>query len=291
MSDFFLKYDWSIFLESPAKRQKKNIGSVLFEVEATRQARFNTFSHWLHPSIFCLRMIEAGFFGCNNNDRVICIYCNLICHQWDIESDDPCEVHRTLAPHCPFVKSMTCYHSLQYNKITSTLPRHKDYVDPQSRLQSFSSWLSRESTLVDKLVDAGFFCDGSNIVCFYCDGTFDSWKSNNYPIAEHVRCFPNCNYARQLCGEGLYHQIQQQSLKSKHGLVNIRHPLREIDLSVLSKWAVESLDLPISQRLLQRGEFDRSIIVQCWMDQLQFKRKKQRKKTSVFFYSNFYSFR
>jgi hypothetical protein len=50
-------------------------------------------------------MIEAGFFYCNVGDRVICIYCNLICQQWAPHIDDPWEVHETLSPHCPYVKS------------------------------------------------------------------------------------------------------------------------------------------------------------------------------------------
>ena len=50
-------------------------------------------------------MIAAGFFCCNVEDRVICIYCNLICQQWSGETDDPCEVHRTLSAHCPYVQS------------------------------------------------------------------------------------------------------------------------------------------------------------------------------------------
>ncbi len=185
-----------------------------------KKGRHSTFSHWPYPKAFRLRMIEAGFFGCNKNDRTICLYCNRICHQWDIDLDDPCEVHKILSPNCPFVKSMTCCHSLQYNKISSTLPCHKDYVDPQNRLQSFSSWSSHGFPSIDKLVMAGLFYDGSKIVCFYCNESFNNWESDNHPIAEHVRRFPNCNFARQLCGEELYRKIQQ-ALKSRASICEI----------------------------------------------------------------------
>ncbi|CAF4854486.1 unnamed protein product, partial [Rotaria sp. Silwood2] len=50
-------------------------------------------------------MISAGWFSCNINDRVICIYCNTIFHEWT-NNDDPIEVHKRLSPKCPFVISM-----------------------------------------------------------------------------------------------------------------------------------------------------------------------------------------
>ncbi len=206
------------FLERSAKRRKIDIGLNWKEIDAMKKGRYSTYFNWPRPAIFCLRMIEAGFFGCNNSDRAICIYCNLICHQWDINLDNPCEVHKTLSPNCVFVKSMSCCHSLQYNKITSTLPSYRDYVNPQNRLQSFSSWSSHGFPSIDKLVEAGFFYDGSKLVCFYCNGTINTWQSNNHPIAEHVRCFPNCNYARQLCGEGLYDKIQQSLRTDRYSL-------------------------------------------------------------------------
>jgi hypothetical protein len=166
---------------------------------------------------FRSQMIEAGFFGCVIDDRAICIYCDLICHKWNIDIDDPCEVHKNLSPNCSFVKSMSCCHSLQYNKNVPILPNCINYVDPQKRSASFSTWSNNQFPPIDKLVEAGFFYDGSKIKCFYCDGSFQNWESNNHPIAEHVRYFSHCNYARKLCGEELYHKIQH-AIKYKSGL-------------------------------------------------------------------------
>jgi hypothetical protein len=59
---------------------------------------------------------------------------------------------------------------------------------------------------------------------------------------------------------------------------NIRRPLSAIDLPTLRQRAIERLDLPVSQRLLETKEFEPSIIEQCWMDQLQFKRKNNEKQ-------------
>jgi hypothetical protein len=52
------------------------------------------------------------------------------------------------------------------------------------------------------------------------------------------------------------------------GSKNNRQPLNTIDFTTLDERAEAYLDLEISQRLLDT--FDRSIIKQCWMDQLQF---------------------
>ncbi|CAF0773907.1 unnamed protein product [Adineta steineri] len=48
-------------------------------------------------------MTDAGFFSCNVADRVICIYCNLICQQWIPTSDDPSHIHRILSPKCSYI--------------------------------------------------------------------------------------------------------------------------------------------------------------------------------------------
>lgn len=204
---------WFFILERPAKRQKTDERCYLNEVDSLKQYRYRTFSHWPHPISFHSQLIKAGFFGCNIDDRVICVYCNLICHKWDIEIDDPCEVHKKFSPNCPFVTSMTHWDK----KVVPKLPSYIDYVDPKKRLASFVTWSNDEFPSKDKLVDAGFFYDGSKIICFYCNGSFESWQSNNPPIAEHVRRFPHCNYARQLCGEELYHKIQHAT-KHKPGL-------------------------------------------------------------------------
>ena len=179
--------------------------------------RRSTFSHWSHSQITADRMIEAGFFGCNKGDRVICLYCKVICHCWDSHLDDPCEVHQLLSPNCSFVKSMSCWHSSQYNRIRTTLPFHYDYVLPENRLKTFSTWTESQFPRVEKFVDAGFFYINEKLVCFYCNGSLDGWQANHHhPVAEHTRQFPSCNYARQLCGEQSYRQIQQ--LKYSQGL-------------------------------------------------------------------------
>ncbi|CAF4341464.1 unnamed protein product, partial [Adineta steineri] len=96
--------------ENPSKRQKiepinlETSSNTLVETNLLKQVRRRTFSHWPHRTIpSTAQMIESGFFNCNVGDRVICIYCNLICQQWTPHTDDPCEVHKTLSPSCIYV--------------------------------------------------------------------------------------------------------------------------------------------------------------------------------------------
>jgi hypothetical protein len=88
------------------KIDPESLSNTLIETNLLQQVSRRTFSHWPHDTMPSPeQMIEAGFFNCNVSDRVICLYCNLICQQWT-PTDDPCEVHKTLSPHCAYVKVM-----------------------------------------------------------------------------------------------------------------------------------------------------------------------------------------
>ncbi|CAF3496392.1 unnamed protein product [Rotaria sp. Silwood1] len=150
--------------------------------EAVEQSRRQTFLGGAPECPSCLeRMIKAGFFSCNIDDRVICLYCNLICHQWVPHSDDPCEVHQTLSPTCPFVKNMLIRHqaastliindnsmanrtadaastnTYRSNEIVPILLLNTAYADIPKRVASFATWSNGALPTVDDFVRAGFF--------------------------------------------------------------------------------------------------------------------------------------
>ena len=202
------------------------------EIESLKQVRQRTFSHWparTTPSI--AQMIEAGFFGCNVGDRVICFYCNLICQQWTPDTPDPCEVHKALSPKCLYViaklksppsneiptvnttsadANPTNTNSVAREQVVSTEAIHLEYREIPRRYQSFSTWTHENSPSVDDLVRAGFFYTGNQTVvtCFFCNGSLQNWVKTDNPTLEHARWFPHCAYAKQLCGEALYRKIQ-----------------------------------------------------------------------------------
>jgi hypothetical protein len=232
--------------ENPSKRQKTDSITDQFyrscrltELKKVKQIRRRTFSHWPRPIIpSAEQLIAAGFFACNVGDRVICPYCNIICHQWTSDTDDPTEVHKTISPQCPYVLSMLINPEqstvlivneilpnnrnnqttdlnnttqLRFDEIVYTAPFHAAYSTVTKRLESYTTWTNESSPSVDDLVQAGFFYTGTKtiVTCFYCNGSLQNWGANDNPKIEHVRWFANCAYAKQLCGDEIYHKVQE----------------------------------------------------------------------------------
>jgi len=234
--------------EQPSKKLKIdtctefNPSFIFIEVNSLKQARTRTFSHWSRQlSPLTSQMIRAGFFSCNVSDRVLCIYCNIICQQWNQNIDDPCEVHKTISPKCPYVIAMVAEESasnspliaiineaastatnsnqLQHTNIVYTAAIHQSFIEIPKRFASFSEWPTENMPSVDDLVKAGFFYAGKDTVvtCFYCNGSLQNWGAHDNPMIEHARWFPHCAYAKQLCGPELYRRIQE-SKRALQGL-------------------------------------------------------------------------
>ena len=229
-------------LENPTKRlkvkdnQEENLSNTLVEVNLLKQMRKRTYSHWSHrTSPSSAQMIEAGFFNCNVGDRVICLYCNIVCQQWTPNNDDPWEAHRALSPKCPYVVATLKQRETASIRILNELPTTVNSVEPMNtdsfrsnevvftaacnpayieiprRHASFVTWPSENLPPIDDLVRAGFFYSGTKtiVTCFYCNGSLQNWGANDNPTIEHARWFPHCAYAKQLCGSELYRKIQE----------------------------------------------------------------------------------
>ncbi|CAF1591031.1 unnamed protein product [Didymodactylos carnosus] len=151
-------------------------------------------------------MIESGFFSCNISDRVICIYCNVICQQW-IHTDDPVQIHKILSPTCPCVKklislqnndnsNMINNNSDRCNDIDLTSAYHTASIEVSKRHESFNSWPAQQLKSIDNLIKAEFCYMGIKtiVTCFYCNGSIENWNDNNNPFIERVRWFPHCAY-------------------------------------------------------------------------------------------------
>jgi hypothetical protein len=239
---------------NPSKRQKLESYGInlpsnsLFETDLIQQVRRRTFSHWPHRTLpSSAQMIEAGFFQCNVGDRVICIYCNLICQEWTPNTDDPCEVHKILSPHCIYVKAklirpsassiiivnenssgatssnlpttLANPESLRSNEIVFTTTYDHFYAELQERRASFNTWPNENLPSVDDFARAGFFYTGTKtiVTCFYCNGSLQSLEPNDNPMVEHARWFPHCVYAKQVCGDEMYRKIQEDQ-RAQQGL-------------------------------------------------------------------------
>jgi hypothetical protein len=151
---------------------KDLIPCSLVEAELLKEVRCRSFSHWPHrESPSSTQMILAGFFQCNVGDRVICLYCNLICQQWAPHIDDPSEVHQIISPQCPYVRFMLKNHQTSSVSILNESPKnntrsneivyasacHPGYIQIPKRQASFACWPQEVLPSVDDLVRAGFF--------------------------------------------------------------------------------------------------------------------------------------
>jgi baculoviral IAP repeat-containing protein 7/8 len=238
---------------------------VLKEVDSVRTARIQSFSNWPHCTPSSAVMSSNGWFYCNVNDRVICIYCNAICHGWT-NTDDPGEVHKNLSPQCPLVLSIPSLSnspSIVNTTLGETLqPCHASMCEISKRQTTFENkaW-TQTSPNVDDLTRAGFFFSGigNTVICFYCGGSLHKWSENDTPLIEHARWFPNCTYAKHLCGDQYHAKIQT----SKKQLTKET----TIDKETLVRLVNARLDLPIVQRL--RTQYRISIIKRCIEDQLK----------------------
>lgn len=217
----------------PAKRMKTETSSAscssneLVETDITKSIRQQTFSHWPpRKSPTGAQMTEAGFFCCNILDRVICIYCDLVCQEWAADIDDPYEVHRIISPKCPYVIAML---KCQQNSVTFSLTVTessenetevigRDFYDPLARQDSFAGWPTGKAPSVESLVLAGFVYRNKDttVTCFSCKGSLNNWGKRDNPMVEHARWFPQCRYAKDMCGDGLYKNIQMQEQHQKH---------------------------------------------------------------------------
>jgi hypothetical protein len=241
--------------------KSKMSSTTIYETDAVQQIRQHSFSHWVHIIPSQAQMIEAGFFNCNVGDRVICIYCNLICHQWT-SVDDPCEVHKILSPKCPYAKLMLIRREatsmpignetmmgstsdtrttasdhldlFRCNEFAHTGAYHTAYIELSKRTASFATWSSEKLPSVEDLVRAGFFYTGTKsiVTCFYCNGSLQNWGANDNPTIEHARWLPHCAYAKQLCGAELYRKIQE-SKRAQQGLFEHYNFIKNIIIEFL----------------------------------------------------------
>ncbi|UJR14270.1 hypothetical protein I4U23_001261 [Adineta vaga] len=262
----------------------------LIELEKMKQVRRRTFSHWQKDTQrYSEQMIAAGFFACNVSDRVICLYCDIICQEWTTDIDDPLEVHKTLSPQCPYVLAMLTHpqSSLmttnlndipidtinintepEFDQTIHTSSCHPFYSEMTKRLESFDTCLQERSVSVEEFARAGFFYSDSNDItkCFNCNGTLSKLNSINDPLMEHIRLYPLCDYAKQVGGDEYCRKIREEQRTNRE---NDRTPAT-FNFSLISRYVAARVDLFSSQNLLDRY-FKLSVIKRCWEDQLQVK--------------------
>ncbi|CAF0969056.1 unnamed protein product [Adineta ricciae] len=274
----------------------ENLFIISLSTEIVDRARAYTFLNWPSITPSAQEMAYAGWWYTNITDRVICIHCDAMFHNWS-ETDRPYEVHRLRSPRCYYIRMN------ESKQPTSNLPPipvanqtindtpngqsivgaiHAEYALVVRRHQTFDKWPGNGDTplpSIESFVDAGFFYTGDKTIvrCFYCNGALRNWQASDDPKVEHARWFPQCAYIRQYIGENLYQAIQrknreiraQQNLQmSNSGASSQYIPWTndEIDRMVKAR-----LDLPVVEKLRQEN-YSMAIIRKVFEMQLRFKK-------------------
>ncbi|CAF0976949.1 unnamed protein product, partial [Rotaria sordida] len=263
--------------------------------ETMDKARTYTLSNWPSITPSAQEMTYAGWWYTNIADRVICIHCDAMFHNWN-ETDRPYEIHRLKSPQCFFVRSNEQKGINNQRQVPVPIPAtndvpnsqtivgavHADYAAVFRRHQTFENWPATEQTAlpsIESFVDAGFFYTGDNTVvrCFYCNGALRNWQASDDPKIEHARWFPQCAYIRQFIGENLYQAIQRKNreLRAQQNLQDSNTS----ETSQYSPWTNDEidrmvkarLDLPVVEKLRQEG-YSMAIIRKVYEMQLRFKK-------------------
>ncbi|CAF1098568.1 unnamed protein product [Rotaria sordida] len=187
--------------KKPSKHQK---------IEATQQIRKRTFSHWPHrTSPSSQQMIEAGFFNCNVGDRVICLYCNLICQKSTPHTDDPCQMHKTLSPKCSYVISM-----LENQPISSV-----HIINEQAMIDSPIMTTNNNTCLNNKIVDPAI-CHTNYTETSMCHASFghDNDEDDEVTFSSPIRSRLDLSISQNLIAQGFHLSIIKRCYKDQFDL-------------------------------------------------------------------------
>jgi len=276
-------------------RATENLFINLLSSETVDQARTYTCSNWPSITPSAQDMAVAGWWYTNIADRVICIHCDTMFHNWT-ETDRPYEIHCLKSPRCFFVratekKAASGQRQLPVaNTTINDVPNgqaivgavHAEYALVFRRHQTFQNWPEAErSSLpsVDSFVEAGFFYTGDKTIvrCFYCNGALRNWQTSDDPKVEHARWFPQCAYIRQYIGENLYQAIQRKNreLRAQQNFQETNNgetsPYIPWTNDEIDRMVKARLDLPVVEKLRQEG-YSMAIIRKVYEMQLRFKK-------------------
>jgi hypothetical protein len=143
--------------------------------EIVDRARTYTFSNWPSITPSAQEMTLAGWWYTNIADRVICIHCDTMFHNWN-ETDRPYEIHRLKSPRCFYVRMIEEKGTVNNNQrqVSASNPSivevphgqtivgavHAEYSLVFRRRQTFENWPEAEQSSlpsIDSFVEAGFF--------------------------------------------------------------------------------------------------------------------------------------
>ena len=156
---------------------------------------------------------------------------------------------------------------------TTERPYHSGYVTEKQRMESFTNWPSNLNQKPIDLAKAGFYYFGIKdmVKCFFCNVGICNWDPIEEPIIEHARWFPRCPFIKLYKGNEFIEKVREiykdrdsgfeydydesleyNSIVNNESLKNKR--------SVSPRRINSRMDLPVIQKIIKLGIFERSLI-------------------------------
>lgn len=147
------------------------------------ELRLSTFDKWPSNAVRPLDLAQDYFYYIGMDDKCQCTQCGGVLGGWK-EGDVVHYEHHRHFPDCPFVQD--CSHG----------PKYPQYAEETVRLESFEDWPVQLKQTPIELVKAGLFYvkRGDRVKCFYCGGLLWNWESDDVPLIEHAKWFPDCGF-------------------------------------------------------------------------------------------------
>ena len=185
------------------------------------QNREVSLTFWPHKRPSPIQMLKGGWFSdqAKGNDYARCVHCKYEHSNWQ-PADDPFNIHRDLAPNCPFIFATQPLHQNSVpikslgdiytdeeiqTELTNGNPRiilpsssNKSVVDRISSFGGFRPQLS--DNMIHALAKSGFFYTGIGtlIQCYMCSLPLTNF--HQYSVdqinREHCKVNSNCRYAK-----------------------------------------------------------------------------------------------
>lgn len=208
---YWLNSEWNfVDDDNPSKRRKTEMADRSSNHELLASKINKTYDKSQYSPSFLAKLVDARFWN-TKTGKTICIYCSLMCHRWDEKTDNPIHVHRAISPGCPFTsKTVGPIHMTDDHEANQPLrPAHANFIDLAKRVHSFSDSSTTQSLSSEELAKAGFFLEGSTIICFYCNGSLATQAVQGHPLLQHMLRFPHCTFAGNVCGRTLRKKVER----------------------------------------------------------------------------------
>ncbi|GIY77290.1 baculoviral IAP repeat-containing protein 2 [Caerostris darwini] len=171
--------------------------------------RLETFRGWPNRYPLPEQLIEYGFIYIHSADRVQCVFCKVVLHDWKLDHK-PLQRHAETSPNCPFLRGLNVGNiplQEKYNIVRlyrwhdcKRWETSSDMNEASKRLDSFQNWPHHIYLDKNEFVHSGLYFTGvlDCVKCFSCNVEMYDWDLNDDPMLYHKLYSPDCEYLKTI---------------------------------------------------------------------------------------------